>query len=90
MNRVLLATTLAASLVATNLFAADAQGPLAPGKPAGIQKAQDTDWTMTALYVGAGALAVGLFVGSLNQENRTGAITPATGASTSTTTATTT
>ena len=89
MNRVLLATSLAASLVATNLFAADAQGPLAPGKPAGVQKAQDMDWAMTALYVGAGALAVGLLVGSLNQENRTGAITPAT-SSTSTSSTTTT
>jgi hypothetical protein len=88
MNRVLLATTLAASLIATNLFAADAQGPLAPGKPAGVQKAQDMDWAMTALYVGAGALAVGLLVGSLNQENRTGAITPPTSTSTSSTTST--
>ena len=89
MNRVLLATTLAASLIATNLFAADAQGPLAPGKPAGVQKAQDMDWAMTALYVGAGALAVGLLVGSLNQENRTGAVTATSTLGGTTTTTTT-
>ena len=90
MNRILIASTLAASLFATNLLAADAQGPLAAGKPAGVKKAQDMDWGMTALYVGVGALAVGLLVGSVQQKNRTSAITPATGASTGSTTTTTT
>jgi hypothetical protein len=70
MNRILIATTLAASLFATNLFAADTtQGPLAAGKPAGVQKAQDMDWGITALYVGAGALAIALLAGSFDQSS---------------------
>lgn len=38
--RLIIAATVAASLFATNLLAAEATGPLAPGKPAGVEKAQ--------------------------------------------------
>jgi hypothetical protein len=57
--RILIAATLGASLIATNLFAADVIGPLAPGKPAGIKSAQDAenDHTILWLAVGGGVLA---------------------------------
>lgn len=47
------AVTLAA-MVATSAFAADT-GALAPGKPAGVKKAQISDGT---LIIGAGAVAI--------------------------------
>lgn len=48
-----------ATLIATNTFAADFDGTLAPGKPAGVRQAQYMD--NTALYiVGAGILAAGI------------------------------
>jgi hypothetical protein len=50
---------LAATLFAGSAFAAtDATGPLAPGKPAGVKKAQDVD-TATLLWVVGGGLVVG-------------------------------
>jgi hypothetical protein len=53
MKNVAGAVTLA-TMVATSAFAADA-GALAPGKPAGVKKAQLSDGT---LIIGAGAVAV--------------------------------
>ena len=38
--RLFIAATVAASLFATNLLAADLAAPLSAGKPAGVQKAQ--------------------------------------------------
>ena len=52
---VLLAVTLAAS---SALAATDTVGPLAPGKPAGVKKAQDVD-TATLLWIVGGGLVVG-------------------------------
>ena len=49
---------LAATLVASSAFATDATGPLAPGKPAGVKKAQDVD-TATLLWIVGGGLVVG-------------------------------
>jgi hypothetical protein len=61
--RVIVVATLAASLFATNLMAADAVSSLPPGKPAGVQKAQGQPvvpfWWIIAGVAGA-ALAVGL------------------------------
>jgi len=45
-----------ASLLTTSALAADT-APLAPGKAAGVQKAQDTDDTVLWVVVGAAALA---------------------------------
>jgi hypothetical protein len=50
---------LAATLIVSSAFAAtDSVGPLAPGKPAGVKKAQDVD-TATLLWVVGGGLVVG-------------------------------
>jgi hypothetical protein len=50
---------LAATVFATSAFAAtDSAGPLAPGKPAGIKKAQDVD-AATLLWIVGGGLVVG-------------------------------
>jgi hypothetical protein len=65
MRRALIAATVAVSFFATNLLAAETAAPLAPGKPAGVQKAQDYDWTSYAwigLGVGA-AILLGLSTG---------------------------
>ena len=78
MKRVLIASVMAASLVGTNLFAAEAQSPLAPGKPAGVSKAQDA--ATTAFYVvavaGLGALlAISLSNSSTPNAQNTGTTT---------------
>lgn len=65
MKRALIAATVAASFFATNLLAAENTPPLAPGKPAGVQKAQDIDWT-TVAWIGVGvgaAVLIGLSTG---------------------------
>jgi hypothetical protein len=55
--KVLITAALAASLIATNLYAADATAPLASGKPAGVKKAQDTGgdfwWIAGGIFVAA-------------------------------------
>ena len=74
--RVLIAALTAASLRASNAIAAtDSVGPLAPGKPAGVQKAQAEDTTLlwvlgAGLVIGGIALAV-----SQNSDNSTPAAT---------------
>jgi len=50
---------LAATVFATSAFAAtDSMGPLAPGKPAGVHKAQDVDTAML-LWIAGGGLVIG-------------------------------
>jgi hypothetical protein len=55
--KLLVTAALAASLIATNLYAADATAPLASGKPAGVQKAQDMGgdfwWIAGGVFVAA-------------------------------------
>jgi hypothetical protein len=51
-----LAITLAATL-ATSAAAAETAGPLAPGKPAGVQQAQIYGNTVLYLAIGAGFIA---------------------------------
>ena len=74
--RVLIAATIAASLVATNLLAAEAtaptNAPLAPGKAAGVKKAQDAD-TTSLLWILGGAAAIGFIVGSMGAHTGAGA-----------------
>jgi hypothetical protein len=53
--RVIVAAVLAVTLSATSLWAADTAAPLAPGKPAGVKKAQDMG-DLGWLLVGAGAI----------------------------------
>ena len=61
--RMFVAGLLAAGLIATHAFAADA--PLPAGKPAGVKAAQERDNTLLYLF-GAGAIAglVGVTGGS--------------------------
>jgi hypothetical protein len=84
MKRTWIAAAAAASLFATNLLAAEATGPLAPAKPAGVKKAQD--WDMTTIgIVGAGALA-GVLIGlSVQQSNKSQPVNATTTPSTITT-----
>jgi hypothetical protein len=56
--RFFIAAALAASLIATNLLAAESVGPLAPGKPAGVKNAQDTAFPAWWLFGGAAAIAL--------------------------------
>jgi hypothetical protein len=63
--RILIAALLTACLTAGNVLAADAAGPLAPGKPAGVKKAQVEDNTI--LYIiGAGAVIAGIVLVASN------------------------
>jgi hypothetical protein len=78
MKRTLIATAVAASFFATNLLAADAAGPLAPGKPSGVSKAQDLD--LTTVAVAGGVVLAGVLIGlSTQQKDKTQAVntTPA-------------
>jgi hypothetical protein len=59
--RLFIAATVAATLFATNLLAAEAVAPLPAGKPAGVQKAQDADNTVWWI-VGLGAVAAGIAI----------------------------
>jgi hypothetical protein len=66
--KVIYASVAALALLAGQALAADT-APLAPGKPAGVKKAQDED-TMTALYiVGGGALVAGIAVLASDDNN---------------------
>ncbi len=60
--RILIPAALAASLVATNLFAAEISSatpaPLAPGKAAGVHDAQITDNPLLWVLGGAAVIAV--------------------------------
>lgn len=83
MNRVIVAASLAASLIATNLMAAEVNAPLPPAGAAGVHKAQDVNW-MPLLVIGGG---IGIIAAvALSQDNPTtasntvnGLILPATG-----------
>ncbi|HVZ28215.1 MAG TPA: hypothetical protein VG798_06120 [Rhizomicrobium sp.] len=58
MNRVLVAAGLAASLIATNLMAAEVNAPLPPAKKAGVHKAQLEDLgPLPWIGLGIGAIA---------------------------------
>jgi hypothetical protein len=57
--RIVMASLVAAGLIATHAFAADA--PLPPGKAAGVKAAQERDNTMLYLF-GAGAIAAGIII----------------------------
>jgi hypothetical protein len=54
------AAIVASSLIVSSAFAAtDTAGPLAPGKPAGVKQAQDTDNTLL-IVLGLGVVAGGI------------------------------
>jgi hypothetical protein len=79
---------LAATVIVTPLLAAETQPGLAPGKPAGLKKAQLADGEVAAIAIGGVALIAGLIIS--NQGNSPGvAVTPATAGSSTTTTTTT-
>ena len=71
--RILLAGLVAASLVATHAFAADA--PLPAGKPAGVKAAQERDNTLMYLF-GGGIIAAGAILLSTGDSNSS--LTPGT------------
>lgn len=71
--RIVTAGLLAASLVATHAFAADA--PLPAGKAAGTKTAQEADNTLLYLF-GAGAIAAGAII--LSNGDSDGKVTPGT------------
>jgi hypothetical protein len=55
------ATLIACSIISTAAFAADADGALAPGRPAGVKQAQMADHT-TLLLIGAGVVAAAVII----------------------------
>ena len=78
--RVLIAALAATGLLVSSAFAAtDSAGPLAPGKPAGVKKAQAEDTTL--LWVLGAGLVIGGIVLVATQDNGTAA--PASGGSSS-------
>ena len=59
------AALLATTMFVTSAFAADSVGPLTPGKPAGVQKAQAGDTTLLWL-IGAGLVVGGIILVASN------------------------
>ena len=75
--RLFIAATVAATLIATNLMAAETVTPLTAGKPAGVQKAQDAD-TNTLWWVVGGAVVVGAIAAAASGGNSAPVTTPPT------------
>jgi hypothetical protein len=75
--RLFIAATVAASLFATNLLAADLAAPLAAGKPAGVQKAQDSG-IAPIWYIVGGIAAIGGIVAVVGDNSGPVATTPPT------------
>lgn len=67
--RVLIAAVTAASLFASSAIAAT--GPLAPGKPAGVQKAQAAESTTLLWVLGAGLVIGGIALVATNGGDNT-------------------
>ena len=85
MTRMLIAATVAATFFATNLLAAETASPLAPGKPAGVTKAQANDNTTLYYVLGAGALG-GILLGLSTSQHGNVVPTATAGAAAATTT----
>ena len=84
--RAVVAVVLASSLFVSAAFAATDTGPLAPGKPAGVQQA-DIEAGGVLLALGVIGLAAGIaLIASGTQGSSNPATPPATGATTTTTT----
>jgi hypothetical protein len=76
--RALISTALALALTTSSLAAAEV-GPLAPGKPAGVKKAE-YEGDPTLLIVLGVAIAIGIAVAVSNgNDNNGGTTTPTTG-----------
>ena len=78
---------LATTLIVSSAFAAtDAAGPLAPGKPAGVQKAQLAEGTTLLWVLGAGLVIGGIALVASNggDDNNTGTQTGGSSSSSST------
>ena len=58
------------SMLAPNAFAAGTVAPLAPGKPAGVQKAQEAH-TLALWIVGAGIIGGGILLATSGKSNNT-------------------
>jgi hypothetical protein len=72
---------IACSIISTSAFAADTDGPLSPGHPAGVKQAQMTEHT-TLLLIGAGvvvaAIAIAASSGGGNHNSGTSTTTTTT------------
>jgi hypothetical protein len=77
--RALLSTALAFALTTSSLAAAEV-GPLAPGKPAGVKKAEyEGDPTLLIVLGIAVAIGIAVAVSNSNDHNNGGTTTPTTG-----------
>lgn len=77
--RALIATALALALTSSGLAAAEV-GPLSPGKPAGVKKAEyEGDPTLFIVIGVAVAIGIAVAVSSGNDNNNGGTTTPTTG-----------
>ena len=77
--RLFIAATVAASFFATNLLAADLAAPLAAGKPAGVQKAQDSGIAPIWFVLGGVAVAGAIVAAVGNASGTSGTVPPTTG-----------
>ena len=68
--RIFCAVLLTTTLLVPSTHAIEASGPLAPGKPAGVQKAQAL--TATAVLYGLGAGLTGLAIASIASGGKAG------------------
>lgn len=76
--RVLIAAAVTAALFATNALATDVNAPLAPGKPAGLKQAQNSDDNTIYYVIGGAAVIAGIAIlaSSNNGGNNNGTAAP--------------
>lgn len=61
--RTFIAAAISISLLVSGAMAAESAGPLAPGKPAGVKRAQEMSVSTTALVIITGIVVAGVAIG---------------------------
>jgi hypothetical protein len=79
------AALIACSIISTSAFAADADGALSPGRPAGVKQAQMTEHA-TLWIVGLGLVAAGIAIAASSSGGNHNSGAPGGGTTTTTTT----
>jgi hypothetical protein len=68
------AALIACSIISTSALAADTDGALSPGHPAGVKQAQMTEHT-TLLLIGAGVVVAAIAIGASSGGGNHGTVT---------------
>jgi hypothetical protein len=67
--RTFLAAAISISLLVSGAMAGESAGPLVPGKPAGVKRAQEMGVSTTALVIITGIVVAGVAIGLSNSSD---------------------